>query len=427
MVDEFQDTNKSQLNLLKNLLNKKDNICVVGDDSQSIYGWRGANISYILNFHKDFDKCININLNINYRSSKLIVKKANKLLKKAEERHEHKKDLVSNQDSNGIVQSKFFKTNKEEFVSIAKSIKYLITEKNVKPGDIALLYRTAFIIRELEEEFITLNIPYKIHKGKTLLERKISKTLISYLKLLFNERNDIALMTLLLNNKILTDKRLSDFSLESKNKNMELIEYLNSGEYKNFPRIAKTTINKVDSFLEEFYYFKDLLNMNNFSNFLKRFFNGNIIKDSNEAIVQESFSTTVPEQKLNEAESNLKILDILQKICLRYDDLDTLLEVITLEGEEEDCEEDKVNLMTIHASKGLEFRVVFVIGAVNGIFPGPKCTTKKQLEEERRLFYVAITRAKYMLRVSGAEAYFKNQQEKHTPSLFINEAKIDIS
>ena len=427
MIDEFQDTNTSQLRLLNNILNVNNNICVVGDDSQSIYGWRGANISYILNFHKRFENCTNINLSINYRSSKEIVKKANKILGNASERHEKKVDLVAHKDQKGIVQGKFHKDLKEEALSISNTISALITKKNVKPGNIAILYRTAFIINELELELINKGVPYKIHKGKTLLERKAAKAVISYLKIIQNVNNNIALMNLLSSSKILSDKRVSEFSADADIKEITLINYLSSGEYKKFPRIAKGTIDKIDSFIFELREFI-ALNEENYSIFYSSFSRSNTVRNIYQKVLDDSITQDIPEAKLHEANSNINILNMVNALGLKYNSLETLLETIAIEGEEEDCEENKVNLMTIHASKGLEFEVVFLMGAANGIFPGPKCTTFKQMEEERRLFYVAITRAKHMLRVSGAAYYFRTQDNKKlTHSRFIKEAKIEIT
>lgn len=427
MVDEFQDTNSAQLKLLEAITNSNNNICVVGDDSQSIYGWRGADISYILNFHKKHKECKNINLSINYRSSKIIVKKANKLLKNAEERHENKAELIAFKEKKGIVQAKFFKNAKEEAKSIASGLNFLISRKGVNPGDIAILFRTAFIIGDLELELVNLGIPYKIHRGKTLLERKVSKAFISYLKLIENENNNIALVNVLLSSKIITEKRASEFSIKAEEENLTLLNYLKSGKYKLFPRLSKPTINKIDSFLDQLEYFIDL-SKGDFKTFYTIFCRANYIKEVYEDIIEKNMTEKVPESRLNEANSNLTILSMISRLGLKYNTLNQLLEIISLEGEEEDCEDTKVNLMTIHASKGLEFEVVFLMGASNGVFPSPKCVTNKQMEEERRLFYVAITRAKHMLRISGASIYFRNNNNSIlTPSRFINESKIEIT
>lgn len=404
MIDEFQDTNNSQMRLLKSMLNNNDNICVVGDDSQSIYGWRGADISYILNFHKKFEKCININLAINYRSSKEIVRYANKVLKNSAERHEAKADLRAFKEKEGIVSYKLLNNIREESVYIVNTINFLNNRKNVNYGDIAILYRTAFLVRELEVELINKGIPYKIHNGKTLLERKISRTVISYLKLIHNNDNDISLAFLLVNGGILTDKRLSLFYMESAKKEISLLDYLYNEEYKELPRMSKTVIKKIESFLEEFNYFITL--KEDYTKLIEKFFRNNFIRNTYFQVIKDSMDTNVPEKKLNEAESNISIIETINEICKKYKDLDSLLETIAIEGEEdENSNEDKINLMTIHASKGLEFEVVFLMGATNGLFPGKKANSFKKMEEERRLFYVALTRAKHMFRATGAKSY----------------------
>jgi len=410
MVDEFQDTNGSQYKLLNLMLNEEKNICVVGDDSQSIYGWRGAKISYIINFANDFNNCKVVNLSKNYRSRQSIVEKANGLLKHAVERHSDKKDLISNSEKQGTIKAFRFSTDYEEASFIAKQISSLI-RRGSNPGNITILYRSAFLSRLLEAELIKNRVPYNIHNGKTLLSRVIPRAVISYLKALKNKDNSLAFSILFELSGLLTGKRASDFYLSiEENENMYL--YLKNGNYKKQPRISKKLIEKIDSFLIEFDRFYEM----NFEDFKESFMTDNFLYKMISIDLESE-----KESKRIKAMSNLNALSLMCEIISQYKSLDSLLETLLLEGEVDDAVEDKVNLMTIHASKGLEFDCVFLMGAVNGMFPSKNT---ENLEEERRLFYVAITRAKNSMILTCPDTYLAD--DRFTPSQFVEEASIQI-
>lgn len=429
MVDEFQDTNGSQLKLLNLLLGDHLNISVVGDDSQSIYGWRGANINYILNFHNTFKNTTKINLKVNYRSSKLIVKKANTLLKSANQKHEFKEFLEAFKDKEGIVKARFFRYSEEEAKYIANITKQIIKKGSTVPGEIAVLYRSAIVNRKIEVELIANRINYKIHRGKTLLERKAAIDIINYFKLLENVVNGIALSKVLISAKIVTDKRVAQLQEEADNFGMDLLTYLHEGEFE-IKGLGKAIKEKIISFSKEVKFFKGLLEdpSTSYVDFIEEFFAVNAVSKVNKLIIKKKLEgEKVSDDAYQTAMGAMKIVDIVYDLTKKYSSLAEFLEIVALEGEEEDKEDNKVNLMTVHASKGLEFEYVFVAGFSQGVFPSSRNLSPLDIEEERRLAYVALTRAKHGLFVTGSQKYFggPNEQEKG-PSQFLMEAKINL-
>lgn len=418
MVDEFQDTNNSQLDLLFSILNEtNNNICVVGDDSQSIYGWRGADIKHILNFKKYFDedKCRSINLSINYRSSKKIVEKANKLLLNANERHKDKADLEAFSKDDGHIVSMHFKQPSLESDAVARRISLLMNDGE---KSFAILYRSAIISRNIELSLIKFGVPYSIHNGKTLLERKVALNIISYLKFISNPESTISLAYLLVGTKTLTEDRVMIFLNEANESGETLLSFLKSGNYKELPRVGKNLVSKIDSFISEYEYYSNL--KEDYSVFVEEFFRENIVKSPYDDML---LKIDQKDEKIAEANSNLNVISMVYELSKRYTNLDSFLEILSLEGEESDCETEKVNLMTVHASKGLEFENVFVVGSSEEIFPSKRSIQTNRLEEERRLFYVAITRAKRRLFISGSETYNMGSYNLKA-SRFIKEAHI---
>ena len=424
MVDEFQDTNGSQLELLNLMLNDKQNICVVGDDAQSIYGWRGANINYILNFHKVRKNTKKVNLNMNYRSRKTIVKKANKLLVSAEQKHELKESLKAFSSSEGKAEGFFFRRPEEEASFIAKKINTEVFTGKSSYGEMAVLYRAGHINRRIEVELISNSIPYKIHNGKTLLERKAALEIISYFKFLQNIDNSLALSKILISASILSEKRASDFQVEADKKGLNLINYLKEEDF-DIPRLGKLTKDKISSFLRELRFFYKSKKEDHIL-FINEFFDSNAISKVHKNVIRKKLEgEKVAETSYDSAMSALNIIDIIKSITLKFRSIEEFLEVAALEGEQEDIEENKVNLMTVHASKGLEFGNVFIAGFTQGVFPSLKTLDPKVLEEERRLAYVAITRAKKHLYITGAGKYFGGpKSESLPPSQFFHESGI---
>ena len=430
MVDEFQDTNGSQLKLLNLLLNEDENICVVGDDAQSIYGWRGAQIEYILNFHKFYKEVKKVNLKINYRSTQSIVHTANKLLDNAGQKHDFKEKLEAFEKKQGLVRAVFLDTAEEEATKVVNTIKVLL-KKGAKPEEITILYRSNYINRFIELELIKNGVAYKIYKGRTLLERKIVQQLITYLKLIYSkEEASIPFARIL--QTIVSDKTFEKLEQRANELGISLMQFILSQEFENPEhkdlRILKKIKERLSDFAEELSNFKAIVSQEDYDyfEFAESFFKHNILlEDSRNTLLKYSKGVKISDQKLKEASSNIKLAEILHDLMLRFKSLEDFLENITLEGEQDEQEQGKVNLMTVHASKGLEFDFVFVIGASQGIFPSNKSLEYDYLlEEERRLAYVAFTRAKKALFISGAAKYIGDQCM--APSQFITEAGLEI-
>jgi len=402
MVDEFQDTNGSQELLLDLIMSDDKNIAVVGDDSQSIYGWRGAKIEFILNFHNKNENTKVINLKINYRSCTSIIKKANSILKYSKQVHELKEKLKAHTDKEGLVRSKMFKTSEDEAEYVSSTIKQIIKKKGATAG-ITILYRAAYINRKIETELIFNQIPYKIHRGKALLDRKSAKAIINYMKFLNNNSNSIALSNVLFASGILSMPRASLFLNNAEEGGETLYSYIASKGYMEIKGLRSSSKEKLDIFVDEIHKFKMLLKTIDFNLFVLEFFKENVVTQKNIDIVEKNLAgEDVSEASLKDANTSLNIISVVQTLMSRYDSIEDFLEAVSLEGEEEDADESKVNLMTVHASKGLEFKFVFLMGFTQGVFPGQR----SDIEEERRLAYVALTRAKSALFVTGAQRYF---------------------
>jgi len=419
MVDEFQDTNWAQINLLNLILNKNKNICVVGDDSQSIYGWRGAEIDFILSFHTKYEDVLKINLKKNYRSTKDIVSHANKLIENADEKHEFKEALEAFKKEKGKVLSRMLENEFDEARMIAMYIKELLLKK-VKPSDIAVLYRNNFIARTIEKELIKSGVPYKIFKGRSLLQKKAVQELMNHIFLLINPENSVALESCLTStSKILSPKKLDEMKKSAYEKKMDLSEYIFGDHWKEV-KLSKPQRDRLSSFIistlttrEEIV--KGILVNEEFLNvFYEKF---SLIKEY-ERIAQESTSIKTREQ----AEKALEDINNMSSVIMSYQTLYDFVDAISLDSETEESEDNKVNLMTIHASKGLEFSYVFLARMNQGVIPSTRSLASPALiEEERRLAYVAITRAKKFLHIS----YIRRQRnEIMTPSMFLYESKI---
>jgi len=420
MVDEFQDTNFAQIKLLDLITNKKNNICVVGDDSQSIYGWRGADISYILTFQEKFKNTTVINLTKNYRSTENIVSRANKLLESAEEKHSLKESLKAFRKDDGKILCSQFYNEYDEGRFIANEINKALY-KGVKPEEIAILYRSNYIVNSLEKELIKAHVPYQIFKGRTILQRKASIEFMSLIQFIVNPKNMISLeMFLTSTAKIISDKKMLEINEYLNNNKISLFKYLN-----NIEEIEKSEIKftkKILSDIEEFLSFiagvnslRETGNMNDIAKFIIQ--NGFLFKEYER--IQE---TSKSENTVGLSKSALSNLHLLISLLKDYSTLEEFLEDITLSSETENNEAGKINLMTIHASKGLEFEYVFLVRFNNGIFPSKRSMVEPALlEEERRLAYVAITRAKIFLSISHIEKDFNGML---SPSMFLRESGI---
>lgn len=403
MVDEFQDTNYAQIFLLDLLTNEKQNICVVGDDSQSIYGWRGADIGFILNFHKKFKNCTVVNLSTNYRSTPEVVKKANIVLDTATEKHEFKEKLNAYNNHEG--ENKVVDCSSEPDFIVEK-----IKEIGGDYSEIAILYRTKILLKSIEQALLQANIPYVIHQGKNFLEKKVIRELMSYLSLMINRENIYALENILLLTKSLSKVKAELFVNHYKGdviKGFEKIESLDFDIKLTGPQKERRAY-----FLERFerdckLSYEDLIESLTDDNSI-------VYGEYNELVKK---GTT--DDKVKEGVRACEDIEMMVNIMKDYKNLNEFIEDIILKMDTTEDSSEKVNLMTIHASKGLEFETVFVIGNNTDIFPGPKASSSfEALEEERRLFYVAITRAKTNLYLTYRRSLFGKELR---PSRFLKE------
>ena len=438
MVDEFQDTNGSQLALIGEMLNEQNNICVVGDDAQSIYGWRGSQVKFILNFDKRYENVAKINLKTNYRSVTSVVEKANSLLSHLVEKHPFKADLVAFNQNKGTVEGFKFYSADDEASYVADKISFL-SGNGVKLGEIAVIYRNNAISRKFEEALIKNGIAYHIVKGKALLDRKVCKQMIGYLSLLKNPKNALLLSSLLCDAGIITEDRLGKFYSDAKAKGIDFLEYFAKGHFAEVPKLRKLTIANIRSVLDEVEHFTQWENglresgtKDNYIEFIENFFNENRLSfECAEIIRKRKAGEKVSEESYLSALSSQNNLESLKSLVLRYDSIDDFLGAVLIEPDEDDEKnENKVHLITAHSAKGLEFEYVFCVGAVEGVFPSSKSIRYlDRLEEERRVAYVAFTRAKKALFVSGAIMggyYGRYSESAANLSRFIEEAKIPV-
>ncbi len=458
LVDEYQDTNFSQYVIVKQLAARFQNICVVGDDAQSIYAFRGANIQNILNFEKDYPDLRTFKLEQNYRSTKNIVEAANHII--ANNKDQFKKTVFTDNEEGQKL--KVFKagTDNEEGQKIANSIFETKNNHQALNSDFAILYRTNAQSRAFEEALRKLNIPYKIYGGISFYQRKEIKDLLSYFRLTINNsddeslrrvinypargigqttidklsvaaaEHDISMFTVMSNLRDFNGpaapsnlginagiaSKINDFVTQVKSYSL-LLPYKDAFELAN--HIAVNT-----GIVKELYSDKTPEGVSRYEN-IQELLNG--IKDfveqprtPQENELNELIKTTLPKEEggdlfTGESDNNLKTLDeFMQEI--------TLLTSVDKE-DEKDTNNDKVSMMTIHAAKGLEFPYVYIVGLEENLFPSQlSLNSRADLEEERRLFYVAITRAEKQATLSYATMRYRFGNVTYCePSRFIDE------
>ncbi len=384
LVDEYQDTNYIQSRWLNLLAENYKNICCVGDDDQSIYSWRGAEIKNFLNFDKVYKDTKIIRLEKNYRSSQNILSVASNLISNNEGRVG--KILKSTMDKGDLVTLNCFKNGKDEAVAISDEIEKKL-KKNFKFNNIAILVRAIFQTREFEERFLKIGMPYRIVGGTKFYERAEIKDCIAYLRLVNQEKDDLAFERIVNKPKRSigesTIKQIYDFS---KNNNLYLEisskKMLQENLIKPKPKIG------LNSFL---------LLLDKWRNDLKQK-KINHVKLLQNILDESGYSASLKDKKDLENENRLENIKELLSAMKEFDNLESFLEHVSLATSiDQDWEGEKINMMTMHASKGLEFDVVFLPGWEEGLFPHQKSIEEKGqegLEEERRLAYVGITRAK---------------------------------
>ena len=388
LVDEYQDTNFIQSEWLKYLSENNNNICCVGDDDQSIYSWRGAEIKNFLEFDKIYKNTKIIRLEKNYRSTQNILNVASKLIENNQSRVG--KNLYTNQEEGELVTLDCFRNVKDEAIEISTSIEKL--KKKNSLNEIAILVRAIFQTREFEERFLKVGIPYRIIGGIKFYERAEIKDCVAYLRCIYQPKDDLSFERIINVPKRsigdTTIKSISEFakqnscSLETASK--KLIE-LNKIKPK-----TKIGLISLLNLLDKWRY--DLKTKINHNKLLQ------IVLD------ESGYSEMLKNKKDLENENKLENIKELLSAMKEFDNLESFLEHVALATTlDQDWEREKVNLMTLHASKGLEFNVVYLPGWEEGLFPHQKSIEEKGesgLEEERRLAYVGLTRAKKIAKIS---------------------------
>ncbi len=386
LVDEYQDTNKSQFTLITLFASKNGNITVVGDNDQGIYSFRGADIGNILNFEKDFPGTKIIKLEQNYRCTQNILKAANSVIKNNEVKY--KKELWTNNGEGSLPHIYLADNEYDEGAYLVTQIEHLKREENYQYSDFAILYRMNTQSRAIEDILRRENIPYKIIGGLKFYERKEIKDLIAYLRLIQNNNDNLSLKRIINEPK----RGIGKTSLDK----IEQLAILNeTSMYEIIKKADEYGLNRV------------FLNSREFINIIEdlksKKENLTISELIKQTLKKSGYTKSLEEEKTIEAENRIANLEEFLTVAIEFEkefaenSLNEFLEGITLSSDLDNMEEEeeKVTLMTLHSAKGLEFPAVFLVGMEEGIFPGHQAMMEpKELEEERRLCYVGITRAR---------------------------------
>ena len=440
MVDEYQDTNFAQYLILKKLSQAHQNLCVVGDDSQSIYAFRGAKIENILNFKKDYPQHNIFRLEQNYRSTQTIVNAANSVIVRNSARIP--KECYSRGDEGELIRLIKAYNEVEEAKLVADSIKRHIYADSAQYQDFVILYRTLNQSRIFEQHLREKNIPYKVVSGLPFLERVEVKDALAYLKLLANTSDNEAFKRAILLVPGIGNTTVDSLMSIAGAMNFTYWEALNQNDLEKFG-IKSGAIKKLVSFRESINEFVNKARTEDCYTIarelivkfelLSRYKSQNDVENQGRASNVEELmnwmGVVTEEIKCNRIEEMYASGEIDEGVELTINDVpnvtigDFLENAALLSATDSDDDENKVSLMTIHASKGLEFPYVYVVGMEENIFPsGGWMASEAEVEEERRLFYVAMTRAKKGLELSLATIRFRNgKHESNQPSRFVRE------
>ena len=424
LVDEYQDTNHVQMSIVMQLCQEKQRVCAVGDDSQSIYSFRGANIDNILNYQRQFQGTRLFKLEQNYRSTQTIVEAANSLIK--HNRNQIPKDVFSENAKGEKIQYKPAYSDKEEAVIVAKDVKRIRREDGCQYSDFAILYRTNAQSRSFEEEFRKQGIPYRIYGGLSFYQRKEIKDIIAYFRLVANPDDEEAIKRIInypaRGIGATTVLKIADCAHQNQ---VSFWEVIGAPEQYGLA-VNKGTMNKLETFRLLISSFIDRAQTTDVyelgdaiikeSGISQDIMSG---KDADDLARQENLeeflsgmSAFVEERREEGMFDELFLQDYLQDVAL-----------LTDADSDGDKDEPRVSLMTVHAAKGLEFPTVFVVGLEENIFPSPlSAASLRELEEERRLLYVAITRAeKHCILTNAKNRWRYGKMEFDNPSRFIDE------
>ena len=424
LVDEYQDTNHVQMSIVMQLCQEKQRVCAVGDDSQSIYSFRGANIDNILNYQRQFQGTRLFKLEQNYRSTQTIVEAANSLIK--HNRNQIPKDVFSENAKGEKIQYKPAYSDKEEAAIVAKDVKRIRRDDGCQYSDFAILYRTNAQSRSFEEEFRKQGIPYRIYGGLSFYQRKEIKDIIAYFRLVANPDDEEAIKRIInypaRGIGATTVLKIADCAHQNQ---VSFWEVIGAPERYGLA-VNKGTMNKLETFR--------LL----ISSFIEQAQTTDVYELGDAIIKESGISQDIMSGKdaddlarQENLEEFLSGMSAFVEECReegRFDELflkDYLQDVALLTDADSDGDKDepRVSLMTVHAAKGLEFPTVFVVGLEENIFPSPlSAASLRELEEERRLLYVAITRAeKHCILTNAKNRWRYGKMEFDNPSRFIDE------
>ncbi len=412
LIDEYQDTNAVQYRLVRSLVNKQQNICVVGDDWQSIYSWRGADFTNILNFEKDFPGAKVIKLEQNYRSTGNILEASQKVIEQNKTRTD--KTLFTEVGSGEPVTIEALEDETNEAMWVAGKILQEKEEKSRDYSDYAVLYRTNAQSYAFEKAFIAAQIPYKIIGGVKFYDRKEVKDVLAILKVVVNPHDTVSL-------ERITKNVLSGIGAVSLRKIIGRMEAITSSNPEQNPLLdssigddlsakAKTSFLRLQSFISEI---------------ITEVLMPSVVIQR--AVAYFDFASILEAANVSGVEDHLENLNVLVGNALPYENLeDFLADAALMSSADESSEKHTVNLMTLHAAKGLEFPVVFMVGMEEGLFPSARSESQAEVEEERRLAYVGMTRAREELFLTFAKSRFSfGMRNYSSPSRFLVELGYD--
>ncbi len=422
LVDEYQDTNYAQDMIIRTLAEPQENICVVGDDAQSIYSFRGADITHILSFQKLYPNAKLFKLEQNYRSTQNIVNAANSLIQK--NRRQIPKNVFSEKEKGQPVQVNQYADDRGEAAAVAAAVASRHQKDGMSYQDFAILYRTNAQSRVIEDAFRVKGIPYKIYGGMSFYQRKEVKDALAYMQLAINPENTEALLRVInvpaRGIGDTTVQRLTDYARQT---NMGLSELLRV--------LPRTPINITSTAMHRLLHFIELID-----SFAEKAKTATMYEFARDVLRRSGLLVEVTHEMKEEDRERMENLEeLLTDISTREEDrrkegeaplsvAEFLSEISLLTDQDEKTDEDtpRTMMMTVHAAKGLEFPVVFIVGMENKLFPSGFVNDEKETEEERRLFYVAITRAEKECYISHVTMRFRNGQvEPSQPSLFLQD------
>ncbi len=419
-IDEYQDTNRAQYVLARKLADRHENLCVVGDDAQSIYAFRGADITNILSFDEDYPDATTIRLERNYRSTQNILRLADSIIEENDDQIE--KSLWTDNTEGEYVALMEALSEKDEAQKIERRIRDLHVRKGLDHGDFAILYRTNAQSRAIEEALRKENVPYRVIGGTSFYERKEIKDVLAYLKLLVNP-NDTASLQRVINypTRGIGDKTQERLQRYAQQNNLSLWQAVERVE--DVDTLGTRAVKAVDTFRHLIARYASKTGDEPADELAR-----DLIQDAG---LLSDLRKEHTRENLRRWENVQELISALAEYVASTEDatISHFLQEVALMTDQDEAEEgNKVTLMTLHAAKGTEYPVVFIAGLEEGLFPLEQATQEKaELEEERRLFYVGVTRAEKRLYLSWARSRYRyGEQQSNTRSRFLEEVDSDV-